>query len=84
MAHSARGLRLYLQGSLKTVTIPQSPAEVENIMDDGMDAQSVTAYFRGFVEGLLSEFRIMSKLKGESNVVSCEDYIVVPHTDGVR
>lgn len=71
------------KAALKAVTIPQSSAEVENIMDDGMDAQSITAYFRGFVEELLSEFRIMSKLKGESNVVSCEDYIVVPHTDGI-
>ena len=71
------------KAALKAITIPQSPAEVDSIMDDGMDARSVTAYFRGFVDELLEEFRIMSKLKGESNVVSCEDYTVIPHTDGI-
>ena len=71
------------KAALKAVTIPQNPAEVESIMDDGMDEKSVTAYFRGFVDELLEEFRIMSRLKGESNVVSCEDYTVIPHTDGI-
>ena len=71
------------RAALKAITIPQNPAEVESIMDDGMDAQSVTSYFRGFVDELLEEFRIMSKLKGESNVVSCEDYTVIQHNDGI-
>lgn len=71
------------RAALKAVTIPQSSAEVESVMDDGMDAESVTSYFKGFVDELLEEFRIMSRLKGESNIVSCEDYTVIEHTDGI-
>ena len=71
------------KAALKAVTIPQSQSEVESIMDDGMDEQSATKYFRGFVEELVEEFRLMSKLKGESNIVSYEDHRVIEHTDGI-
>ncbi|MDD5901817.1 MAG: serine/threonine-protein kinase [Oscillospiraceae bacterium] len=71
------------KAALKAVTIPQSQSEVETIMDDGMDSESVTTYFRGFVEELIEEFRLMSKLKGESNIVSYEDHQVIAHEDGI-
>ena len=71
------------KAALKAVTIPQSQSEVETIMDDGMDSESVTTYFRGFVEELIEEFRLMSKLKGESNIVSYEDHCVIPHKDSI-
>ena len=71
------------KAALKAVTIPQSQSEVETIMDDGMDSESVTTYFRGFVEELIEEFRLMSKLKGESNTVSYEDHCVIPHKDSI-
>ncbi len=71
------------KAALKAVTIPQSQSEVDSIMDDGMDPQSVTQYFRSFVEELVEEFRLMSKLKGESNIVNYEDHRVIPHKDGI-
>lgn len=71
------------KAALKAVTIPQSQSEVDSIMDDGMDSQSVTQYFRSFVEELVDEFRLMSKLKGESNIVSYEDHRVIEHKDGI-
>lgn len=71
------------KAALKAITIPQSRSEIERIADDGMDPESVTAYFRGFVQELVEEFRIMSKLKGESNIVSYEDHRVIEHTDEI-
>jgi hypothetical protein len=47
-----------------------------------MDEESVTAYFRSFVEEIVREFELMSRLKGTANVVSYEDHEVVPHEDG--
>ena len=71
------------KAALKAITIPQSRSEIERIADDGMGPESVTAYFRGFVQELVEEFRIMSKLKGESNIVSYEDHRVIEHTNEI-
>ena len=71
------------KAALKAITIPQNKSEVDRIMDDGMDSESVTEYFRGFVQELIEEFHIMSRLKGESTIVSYEDHRVIEHSDGI-
>ncbi len=71
------------QAAVKIITIPQSQSEVQSARSEGMDDASVTAYFRSFVEEIIKEFELMSKLKGTANVVSYEDHEVVPHSDGV-
>ena len=45
--------------------------------------EAVTAFFRSMAEEVIQEFRLMSELKGTTNIVSCEDHAVVPHTEGV-
>ena len=74
--------RVY-KAALKIITIPQSQSEIRYVMADGMDEKSASSYFKGIVEELLGEFSIMSKLKGNSNVVSCEDFTVNQHTEGI-
>jgi len=71
--------RVY-KAAVKIITIPQTQGEVDSIMADSMDEESVTAYFKGFVGELVDEVALMSKLKGNSNIVSYEDHTVVQHT----
>lgn len=71
------------KAAVKIITIPQSQSEIINVQTEGMDAESVTTYFRGFVEEIVQEFVLMSKLKGTANVVSYEDHQVVPHKNGI-
>ena len=71
------------KAALKAITIPHSQSEVKSVLADGMDEQSATSYFRGFVEEMVAEFVLMSKLKGHSNIVSYEDHRVVEHTEGI-
>lgn len=71
------------KAAIKIITIPQSESELQSVQADGLDDESVTSYFRGFVEELVDEFAVMSDLKGHSNIVSYEDHTVVPHTDGI-
>ena len=71
------------KAALKAITIPQDPTEAERLMDDSMDEQNVTKYYRGFVQELVDEFQLMSRLKGETNIVSYEDHKVIPHEDGI-
>ena len=71
------------KAALKTITIPASQSEVRSVMSEGMDEGSVRTYFGGFVKKLVQEFALMSKLKGNSNVVSYENHQVIEHQDGI-
>lgn len=69
--------------ALKTITIPKNQAELDSILDDGMDATTAESYLEQFVEKIVSEFVLMSKLKGNSHIVSYEDHQVIKHKDGI-
>ena len=71
------------KAALKAITIPQNESELDSILDTGMDMWSATAYCRGIVKELNEEFRLMSKLKGNSNVVSYEDHKVIEHKNEI-
>lgn len=69
--------------ALKVITVPQNEAELKNIRQEGMNDESIHGYFYGVVEDIVREFALMSHLKGMTNVVSCEDYEVIPHDNGM-
>lgn len=71
------------KAAIKIITIPQSQSEIQSTRAEGMDDASITAYFRSMVEEMVQEFGIMSKLKGNSNIVSYEDHRVIPHSEGI-
>ena len=71
------------RAALKVITVPQSKAEIESILSEGMSTPQAEAYFHGIVEELVHEFSIMFKLKGTANIVSCEDLRVLEHPDGI-
>lgn len=66
------------EAALKVITIPGSQADLAAAREEGMDDASVTNYFKSFVEDLAAEFALMSSLKGNSNIVSYEDHMVIP------
>ena len=69
--------------ALKVITIPSSPAELQSMRNEGMDDESATEYYRGLVEEFVQEIALMSKLKGNVNVVGYEDYAVIEHKDSI-
>lgn len=71
------------KAALKAITIPTSEAEIQDVLAEGMDEHSAHSYFGSFVQELVQEFALMSQLKGNSNIVSYEDHMVVPHEDGI-
>lgn len=62
------------ESALKHIRIPHSQSELKSIMIDGMDEKSITSYFENFIGEIVKEFALMSKLKGNSNIVSYEDH----------
>jgi len=69
--------------ALKVITIPSTPAELQSMRNEGMDEASTAEYFRGLVEEFVQEIALMSKLKGNVNVVGYEDYAVIEHKDSI-
>lgn len=69
--------------ALKVISIPQSDSEVQSLKNDGMTEQDTTEYFKGIVNDFVQEIQLMSKLKGNSNIVAYEDFAVVEKTDGI-
>lgn len=66
--------------ALKTITVPKSKAELDSLIEDGMDP---AATYEQIVKKIVGEFVLMSKLKGNSNIVSYEDHQVIRHPDGI-
>lgn len=70
--------------AIKIIRIPQSNAEVDSVKsENGLDDQSTTAYFKGFVDECVNEIKTMESLKGTQNIVSVEDYKVIPHENEI-
>lgn len=67
--------------ALKVIGVPASSSELDGFREENydLDDKSITSYFRGFVDEFIKEFKFMSKLRGESNIVSIEDYDVKEH-----
>ena len=78
-----RELGVTYRSALKAITIPQNPSEKQAMMMDGMSRENITQYYRGIVQDIISEFILMSKLKGNSNIVSYEDHVIFEHEDGI-
>lgn len=69
--------------ALKVITIPQSQTEIKNAYSDGMDEKSVTTYFKDFVDEIVKEILVMSRVKSHPNVVSYEDHKVIEHEGSI-
>lgn len=69
------------ESALKVIRIPQNASDYQSALSEGMDDESVSAYFESIVSELSNEFALMSRLKGNTNIVSFEDYEVVKIPD---
>lgn len=78
-----REMGVVYQSALKAITIPQDQNEIKSIMSDGMTEVEVTNYYKTLVQNIVNEFILMSKLKGNSHIVSYEDHLLVEHEDDI-
>ncbi len=69
--------------ALKIITVPQSEAEIQAVLEEGMSPTEAEQYFYSMVEDIVREFALMAKVKGTAYVVSYEDHEVIRHTQGL-
>ena len=68
--------------ALKIITIPKSESELSAMRNSLGDERSVTEYYDGVTKKLMEELKLMSVLKGNSNIVSYEDHNIFPEIFG--
>ena len=67
------------RSALKVIRVPRSASDIRAALAEGMDEQSVSSYFKGFVDEIVKEIVIMTNLKSHPNIVSYEDHHVTEH-----
>jgi serine/threonine-protein kinase len=71
------------KAALKVITVPQDEDDVKLRMTESTDADSITEYYEGVLKEIINENEIMSKLKGNSHIVSYEDHQIIPHEESI-
>lgn len=69
--------------AIKVITIPSSQGELNSVRSETPDEQSVKEYFHTLVEDCIQEVNTMEYFRGNSHVVSVEDYKVVEYLDEI-
>ena len=70
------------KAALKIISIPASKSEYNSVLTDCMDERSATEYFRNYMQEMIREISLMSKLKGNSKSVPPLAAIKTPLRDG--
>ncbi len=67
--------------AVKVIAVPNTQAELESMRNEGMTEADITAFYKGLVDEFIKEIKLMSALKGHTNIVGYEDYAVIERKD---
>ena len=70
------------KAALKVITIPKDKSDIEELYSDGYDEKSITERYKSFLEDIVREYKMMAELKGNHNIVYCDDIRYIQHDDG--
>ena len=71
------------KAALKIVSRPKDDREIDDYYANGYDQESIIASYENEIRDYVQEYRLMKELQGQSNIVSCDDFTVVPHENGI-
>ncbi|MBO6159498.1 MAG: protein kinase, partial [Firmicutes bacterium] len=71
------------KAALKVISIPQSESDVAELQADGYDMASISERYNSYLKEIVNEYSLMAALKGNSNIVDCDDLHYTQHEDGI-
>ncbi|MBQ3291936.1 MAG: protein kinase [Mogibacterium sp.] len=75
---------IYQHAAVKVITLPAGGEdEIKVVRFGGMPDVEIKAYYEAAVQRVVSELELMTKLKGNSHIVSYEDHEIIPHENGI-
>lgn len=70
--------------AVKVVSIPHDPAELDALRAERMDEEAIRENLEDQVRQLSDEIRLMESVKGNTNIVSIEDYHIVSEPEKLQ
>ena len=67
------------KAALKIITVPRNENELLSLLEDGIDEDSIDGYLMSLVNDIVSHYALASKFKGSDNIVSCDEFQIIPH-----
>ena len=58
------------KAALKVISIPQSASDIDDLVSDGYDEQSITSRFEGYMQDIVREYSMMADMKGMMPVIN--------------
>ena len=83
MRLSARRPGSRQHAAVKIVTRPKDESELEARYENGFDEESVAASYAEELQQYASEYRLMLEMKGQSNIISCDDFTLIENPNGI-
>ena len=71
------------KAALKVIRLPQSQHDIDEMYSNGYDEEDVTTAFQSHLDSIISEYSLMRKMNGHTNIVSCDDIRYVQRDDGI-
>ncbi len=71
------------KAALKIIRIPRNSGDIEELRSEGYDDVSITSRFQSYLNEIVGEYKVMSRMKGHRNIVLCDDVRFVQHDDGI-
>lgn len=71
------------KAAVKVVARPKDESELEDYYDNGYDRETAVTSFESELKGYAKEYQLMKELQGQSNIVSCDDFALVPNANGI-
>ena len=69
--------------AVKVISFPKNEEDIEADFTDGYDLVSVRNKYKNMLHRYVDEYQIMLAFKGQTNIVSCDDFEAKPHKDGI-
>ena len=70
------------KAALKIVSRSKNEWEIESYYSDGYTKADIIALYESEIQNYVQEYRLMKEQQEQSNIVTCDDIVVVPHVNG--
>ena len=77
------GMQEKEKAALKIVSCPKDESEIEGYYGKDYDKAEVRKAYEMQIQSYMQEYKLMKELQGDSNIVSWDDFTVVPHEVGI-
>ena len=71
------------RSALKVISVPQSPEDMKEILDEGMNDREASTYFNSVMRDIVREIAVMVEMKNCEHIVRYEAHKVIAHEDGI-